>query len=68
MRTRRRYVAMLRGINVGKAKRKRAACVWSPEGILNSRLFAVIDKSLEDSVTTRNWATMVKLSALLAAP
>ena len=45
---------------------KRAAYFWCPEGILESRVAKAIDRAMGDRVTTRNWATMNKLSALAA--
>jgi uncharacterized protein (DUF1697 family) len=45
----------------------RAAYVWSPDGLLAGRLFEHINKAVRDSVTARNWATMTKLQAVLAA-
>jgi uncharacterized protein (DUF1697 family) len=43
----------------------RAAYLWCPDGVLNSRLTAAVAKTLGDRVTTRNWATMLKLQALM---
>lgn len=43
----------------------RASYVWCPEGILESRVFKAIDKAMGDGVTSRNWATMLKLHAML---
>ena len=45
---------------------KRVAYFWCPDGILESRIAKAIDRSLRDGVTTRNWTTMNKLSALAA--
>ena len=45
---------------------KRVAYFWCPDGILESRVAKAIDRSLKDGVTTRNWTTMNKLSALAA--
>jgi uncharacterized protein (DUF1697 family) len=47
----RRHVALLRGINVGKAK-----------GIARTDLRALVE-SLGDGVTSRNWGTVQKLAA-----
>src|SRR5262245_15020979 len=44
----------------------RAAYMWCPDGILESKLQAQVGKLLGDAVTTRNWATIVKLHELLA--
>lgn len=43
----------------------RVAYVWCPEGVLASRLSEAIGRALGDAMTTRNWATMTKLAALL---
>jgi uncharacterized protein (DUF1697 family) len=43
----------------------RVAYVWCPKGVLASRLSEAIGRALGDAVTTRNWATMTKLAALL---
>lgn len=42
----------------------RAAYLWCGQGILASKLAAEVQRTLGDAVTTRNWATMVKLQAL----
>jgi uncharacterized protein (DUF1697 family) len=42
----------------------RVAYVWCPKGILVSRLVEAVNRALGDAVTTRNWATMLKLHAL----
>jgi uncharacterized protein (DUF1697 family) len=44
---------------------KRAAYLWCPSGMLESPLAETVLRSLGDGVTTRNWATMTKLHALL---
>jgi uncharacterized protein (DUF1697 family) len=44
---------------------KRAAYVWCPNGLLESRLQEAVARALGDAVTTRNWATMTKLHALM---
>jgi uncharacterized protein (DUF1697 family) len=46
---------------------KRAAYLWCAGGILESRLPQTVSRALKDAVTTRNWATMLKLQELLAA-
>ena len=49
----------------------RAAYLWCVGGILESALAETVGKSLGDTVTTRNWATVLKLQALVeecAAP
>lgn len=43
----------------------RAAYVWCPDGLLESRAFEELTKRLGDEVTTRNWATILKLHAAL---
>jgi uncharacterized protein (DUF1697 family) len=42
-----------------------AAYLWCPRGMLASELAETMVRSLGDGVTTRNWATMTKLHALL---
>lgn len=42
-----------------------AAYLWCSEGILASRLLATVGRLLRDAVTTRNWATILKLHALV---
>lgn len=42
-----------------------AAYVWCPEGIIESKAMKALSRSLGDSVTTRNWATVGKIAALL---
>jgi len=44
---------------------KRVAYLWCPDGIHASPLALSVWRVLGDGVTTRNWATMVKLQALL---
>src|SRR5205814_7793009 len=43
----------------------RVAYFWCPDGILESRLAAAIGRVLRDAATTRNWATISKLHALM---
>jgi len=45
----------------------RAAYLWCAGGILDSRLWAAVGRALGDGVTSRNWATVLKLQALCAA-
>ena len=45
---------------------ERVAYVWCPSGIIESPLFTAITRELADGVTARNWATMIKLHALVA--
>jgi uncharacterized protein (DUF1697 family) len=42
----------------------RAVYLWCPDGVLGGRLFETVNKALGDGVTTRNWATVLKLHAL----
>ncbi len=44
----------------------RAAYLWCPDGMLESPLAAEVGRILADAVTTRNWATLLKLQALAA--
>lgn len=44
-----------------------AAYAWCPNGLLNSPLSTAIARLLKDGGTTRNWATVLKLEALVAA-
>jgi uncharacterized protein (DUF1697 family) len=44
---------------------RRAAYLWLPAGSIDSALAKGVARLLGDSVTTRNWATMMKLHALL---
>jgi uncharacterized protein (DUF1697 family) len=43
----------------------RAAYLWLPEGIIDSRVAKALDRELRDAQTSRNWSTMLKLQALL---
>jgi uncharacterized protein (DUF1697 family) len=40
--------------------------IWCPHGLLESKTQVAVGKALGDGVTVRNWATVMKLSALLA--
>lgn len=42
-----------------------AAYIWCPDGILNSKLPGIVNSILGNSVTTRNWATVMKLHSLI---
>jgi uncharacterized protein (DUF1697 family) len=44
----------------------RASYLWCPDGVIESKAFKAIDKVLGDGVTTRNWATMLKLQTMLS--
>lgn len=46
---------------------KRVAYLWCPDGIIDSLLAEAVFKLLGDAATTRNWATISKLHALLSA-
>lgn len=39
----------------------RAAYLWCAQGVLNSRLFQTFSRVTGDSVTTRNWSTVLKV-------
>jgi uncharacterized protein (DUF1697 family) len=43
----------------------RVAYLWCPDGILASRLPEAVGRALGDAVTTRNWATVLKLRDLV---
>jgi uncharacterized protein (DUF1697 family) len=45
-----------------------AAYLWCAGGILESKLLAAVHRLLGEGVTTRNWATVLKLQALLKTP
>src|SRR5262245_11897777 len=42
----------------------RAAYLWMPDGVIESRVAKALDKSLGDAVTSRNWTTVLKLASL----
>jgi uncharacterized protein (DUF1697 family) len=42
---------------------ERAAYLWCASGILESKLWAAMGKTLKDGVTSRNWATFLKVVA-----
>lgn len=44
---------------------ERAAYMWCPSGILESRIVEAAGRALGDSATTRNWATINKIYALM---
>jgi uncharacterized protein (DUF1697 family) len=44
---------------------ERVAYLWCCEGILENRLAEALGRVLRDAVTSRNWATILKLHALL---
>jgi uncharacterized protein (DUF1697 family) len=43
----------------------RAAYLWCAGGILESKLFTAVNRLLPQVATTRNWATVIKLQAML---
>lgn len=45
---------------------KRAAYLWCADGILESKALGVLLKGLDNQGTTRNWATLNKIHALMA--
>jgi uncharacterized protein (DUF1697 family) len=45
----------------------RVAYLWCPEGMIASRLPEAVGRALGDAVTMRNWATVMKLQALVEA-
>ncbi|MFT3880552.1 MAG: DUF1697 domain-containing protein [Gemmatales bacterium] len=44
---------------------KRAVYLWCASGILESKLLVAFSKALKDGMTTRNWATILKLQAMM---
>ena len=45
---------------------ERVVYVWCADGILASKLYEAVMRSLGDAMTARNWATILKLQALVA--
>lgn len=45
----------------------RVAYLWIPAGIMESRVARAVDRVMGERVTSRNWATMLKLQALAAS-
>jgi uncharacterized protein (DUF1697 family) len=43
-----------------------AAYLWCASGILESKLLKAFGRATRDTVTTRNWATVLKLQAMVA--
>jgi uncharacterized protein (DUF1697 family) len=43
----------------------RVAYLWCPDGVLQSPLATAVGRALGDAVTSRNWATVLKLHALI---
>jgi uncharacterized protein (DUF1697 family) len=46
----------------------RSFYMWAPQGVIESKLNAAVSKALRDGVTTRNWATVLKLNAMAGSP
>jgi uncharacterized protein (DUF1697 family) len=46
---------------------RRVAYLWCPGGLMKSQLAEAVLKAIEDSATTRNWATFTRLHGLLLA-
>ena len=42
---------------------KRAAYMWSPDGILEGKMMDAVGKAAGDGITARNWATCGKIAA-----
>ena len=42
----------------------RSVYMWMPQGVIASKLNAAVSKALGDRVTSRNWATMLKLKEM----
>ena len=54
----------LQTMALGLAVGTRVAYLWCAEGILAGRLAEAVNRALGDGVTTRNWATIMKLHGL----
>jgi uncharacterized protein (DUF1697 family) len=64
----RRHLAALEGAKwepEAFALGARVAYLWCPEGVLASPLAQAVNMALKDSVTIRNWNTVLKLHALV---
>ena len=46
---------------------RRVAYLWCAKGVLDSKMAGAVGRLLGDAATTRNWATVTKLHALLAS-
>jgi uncharacterized protein (DUF1697 family) len=44
----------------------RTVYLWCAQGILESRVAKAVDRAIGDAVTARNWATVLKLNALVS--
>jgi uncharacterized protein (DUF1697 family) len=45
---------------------RHAAYLWCASGIIESRLLQAVGRLIKDGLTTRNWATVLKLQAMVA--
>ena len=45
---------------------QRAAYLWMPNGVVDSRLNEAVVGALDKAVTSRNWKTVIKIAAALA--
>jgi uncharacterized protein (DUF1697 family) len=45
----------------------KAAYLWCARGVLESKLIPAFSRSVENAITTRNWATALKLQAALVS-
>ena len=43
----------------------RAAYVWCASGLLDGKVFQIVTKAAGDATTSRNWATILKLDAMV---
>jgi uncharacterized protein (DUF1697 family) len=57
--------ALALGAGAGQRAGRRGVYLWCPDGVIASRLAAAVSRALGDAITTRNWATMCKLYAML---
>lgn len=48
----------------GKGGVARAFYMWMPMGVIASKVNAAVGKALGDGITSRNWATMLKLKEM----
>lgn len=61
------YTGVKTLLNSGNLVFRGPAVLWCSEGILASRAASAMDKALRDKCTSRNWATALKIGALLEA-
>jgi uncharacterized protein (DUF1697 family) len=45
----------------------RVAYFWLPDGVIDSKIFAALSRKPSGDVTTRNWATVLKIHAITGA-